>query len=240
MSERVRLVTGFVPLAGHPKSTATYLELGARLLALPIPKVVWTTGEIRAQLEHERRAGGLDEFRTFDDRFWIHDELEGRSYSVASQHPAKDTLAFHAVQHQKTRWLEEASREFASDILVWIDFGIFHVPGITERVIADFVGRLRDDFVAIPGCWPRSDRVMLDQPNWRFCGGVVVCPGLLAPWLHRVCVDTFRGIVALHRKVSWEVNTWAIAEMSGRLPIRQYHAATHDERMFTAYDGPPS
>ena len=240
MSERVRLVTGFVPLAGHPKSTATYLELGARLLALPIPKVVWTTGEIRAQLEREHRAGGFNEFRTFDDRFWIHDELDGRSYSVASQHPAKDTLAFHAVQHQKTRWLEEASREFASDILVWIDFGIFHVPGITERVIADFVGRLRDDFVAIPGCWPRSDRVMLDQPNWRFCGGVVVCPGLLAPWLHRVCVDTFRGIVALHRKVSWEVNTWAIAEMSGRLPIRQYHAATHDERMFTAYDGPPS
>ena len=240
MSERVRLVTGFVPLAGHPKSTATYLELGARLLALPIPKVVWTTGEIRAQLEHERRAGGLDEFRTFDDRFWIHDELEGRSYSVASQNPAKDTLAFHAIQHQKTRWLEQASRDFASDILVWIDFGIFHVPGITERVVADFVGRLRDDFIAIPGCWPRSDRIVLDQPNWRFCGGVLVCPGLVAPWLHRVCVDTFRGIVALHGKVSWEVNTWAIAEMSGRLPIRQYHATTHDERMFNAYEGPAS
>ena len=240
MSERVRLVTGFVPLAGHPKSTATYLELGARLLALPIPKGVWTTGEIRAQLEHEHRVGGFNEVRTFDGRFWIHDELEGRSYSVASQNPAKDTLAFHAIQHQKTRWLEEASRDFASDILVWIDFGIFHVPGITERDIADFAGRLRDDFIAIPGCWPRSDRIVLDRPNWRFCGGVLVCPGLVAPWLHRVCVDTFRGIVALHGQVSWEVNTWAIAEMSGRLPIRQYHATTHDERMFNAYEGPAS
>ena len=240
MSERVRLVTGFVPLAGHPKSTATYLELGARLLALPIPKGVWTTGEIRAQLEHEHRAGGFNEVRTFDGRFWIHDELEGRSYSVASQNPAKDTLAFHAIQHQKTRWLEQASRDFASDILVWIDFGIFHVPGITERDIADFAGRLRDDFIAIPGCWPRSDRIVLDRPNWRFCGGVLVCPGVLAPWLHRVCVDTFRGIVALHGQVSWEVNTWAIAEMSGRLPIRQYHATTHDERMFNAYEGPAS
>jgi len=240
MSRSVRIVTGFFPLPGHPRPISTYLELGRRLLRIPVPKVVWTTAEIGADLEREHRAAGLHTFPPSDGRFWIHDALDGAPYTVASQNPAKDTLGYHAIQHQKTQWLDRTSREFASDILVWLDFGIFHVPGITEDLILDFVGRLRDDAIAIPGCWPRSDRIVLDHPNWRFCGAVLVCPATLASLLHRVCVDTFRGIVAFHQKVSWEVNTWAVAEQSGRLPIRQYHATTHDRRMLTAYDGPPS
>lgn len=240
MSRSVRIVTGFFPLPGHPRPISTYLELGRRLLRIPVPKVVWTTAEIGAELEREHRAAGLHTFPPSDGRFWIHDALDGAPYTVASQNPAKDTLGYHAIQHQKTQWLDRTSREFASDILVWLDFGIFHVPGITEDLILDFVGRLRDDAIAIPGCWPRSDRIVLDHPNWRFCGAVLVCPATLASLLHRVCVDTFRGIVAFHQKVSWEVNTWAVAEQSGRLPIRQYHATTHDRRMLTAYDGPPS
>ena len=238
MSRSVRIVTGFFPLAGHPRPTATYLELGRRLLRIPIPKVVWTTAEIGADLARER--AGANAFPLWDGGFWVHDALDGCPHSVASRNPAKDTLGYHAIQHQKTQWLDRTSREFDSDILVWLDFGILHVSGITEALILDFVGKLRYDAIAIPGCWPRSDRILLDYPNWRFCGAVLVCPAHLAPLLHRVCVDTFRGIVALHQKVSWEVNTWAVAEQSGRLPIRQYHATTHDQRMLTAYDGPPS
>ena len=238
MSRAVRIVTGYVPLPGHPRSPETYLDLGRQLMRIPVPKVVWTTGEIGAELAREQ--AGADAFPHWDGHFWIHDALEGCPHSVASQDPAKDTLGYHAIQHQKTQWLDRTSREFESDVLVWLDFGILHVPGITEDLILDFVGKLRDDAVAIPGCWPRSERILLDHPNWRFCGAVVVCPARLAPLLHGVCVDTFRGIVAFHQKVSWEVNTWAVAEQSGRLPIRQYHAATHDQRMLTAYDGPPS
>jgi len=240
VSRSVRIVTGFFPLAGHPRPTATYLELGRRLLRIPIPKVVWTTAEIGAELERERLAAGFNAFPPSDGRFWIHDALAGCPYSVASQNPAKDTLGYHAIVHQKTQWLDWTSREVESDVLVWLDFGIFHVPGITEDLILDFVGKVRDDVIAIPGCLPRSDGIVLDYPNWRFCGGVLVCPRTLAPSLHSECVDAFRGIVAFHRKVSWEVNTWAVAEMAGRLPVRQYHAAMHDQRMLTAYDGPSS
>ncbi len=238
MSRAVRIVTGYFPLPGHPRPRETYLDLGRRLMRIPVPKVVWTTGEIGAELAREQ--AGADAFPHWDGHFWIHDALEGCPHSVASQNPAKDTLGYHAIQHQKTQWLDRTSREFESDVLVWLDFGIFHVPGITEDLILDFVGKLRDDAIAIPGCWPRSDRILLDHPNWRFCGTVLVCPARLAPLLHVACVDTFRGVVALHQKVSWEVNTWAVAEQSGRLPIRQYHATTHDQRMLTAYDGPPS
>ena len=240
MTRSVRIVTGYFPLAGHPRPMPTYLDLGRRLLSLPVPKVVWTTAEIGAALAQEQGAAGFNAFPPSDGRFWIRDAVEGFEFSVASQHPDKDTLDYHAIQHQKTQWLAWTSRESDAEILVWMDFGIFHLPGITEALILDFVGRVRDDFIAIPGCWPRSDRVVLDHPNWRFCGSVLVCPGPLAPWLHRVCVDAFRGILAFHRKVSWEVNTWAIAEQSGRLPLRQYHATTHDQRMLTAYDAPPS
>ena len=240
MSRPVPIVTGCSPLAGHPRPTATYLELGRRLLRIPVRKVVWTSAEIGAELGREHRAAGFNAFPPSDDRFWIHDALRGLPYSVASQDPAKDTLGYHAIQHQKTQWLERTSRESESDILVWIDFGIFHLPDITEDLILDFVGSVRDDAIAIPGCRPRSDRIVLDHPSWRFCGAVLVCPRPLAPSLHGECVDALRGIVAFHRKVSWEVNTWAVAEMAGRLPIRQYHATTHDKRMLTAYDGPSS
>jgi hypothetical protein len=240
VSRSVTIVTGFYPLAGHPRPTATYLELGRRLLRIPVRKVVWTSAEIGAELGREHRAAGFNAFPPSDDRFWIHDALRGLPYSVASQNPAKDTLGYHAIQHQKTQWLERTSRESESDILVWIDFGIFHLPDITEDLILDFVGSVRDDAIAIPGCRPRSDRIVLDHPSWRFCGAVLVCPRPLAPSLHGECVDALRGIVAFHRKVSWEVNTWAVAEMAGRLPIRQYHATTHDKRMLTAYDGPSS
>jgi hypothetical protein len=218
----------------------TYLDLGRRLLALPVPKVVWTTPDLGEELGREPGAAGLNAFPPSRGPLWVHEELQGRTCAVASQDPRKDTLEYHAVQHQKTQWLDWASREHESALLVWIDFGIFHLPGITEDVLLDFVARVRDDFIAIPGCWPRSDRVLLDRPNWRFCGAVVVCPGPLARWLHRVCVDTFRTIVACYRTVSWEVNTWALAEATGRLPIRQYHATTHDQRMLTAFEGPPS
>lgn len=240
MTRSVTIVTGYVPLASHPRPMGTYLELGRRLLQVPVRKIVWTTREIAADLEREHGASCQNAFPPFDGAFWVRDELRGRSYEVASQHPAKDTLDYHVIQHQKTRWLAQATRECSSDVLVWIDFGIFHLPGITAELIADFAGRVRDDRIAMPGCWPAQHRTVLDHPNWRFCGSVVVCPAALAPWLHLVCVDAFRGILDLHRKVSWEVNTWAVAESTGRLPLRQYHATTHDARMFTEYDGPPS
>ena len=63
-------------------------------------------------------------FPRWDGRFWIHDALEGCPHSVASQNPAKDTLGYHAIQHQKTQWLDRTSHEFESDVLVWLDFGI--------------------------------------------------------------------------------------------------------------------
>ena len=58
MSRAVRIVTGYVPLPGHPRPRETYLDLGRRLMRIPVPKVVWTTEEIGADLAREREAVG--------------------------------------------------------------------------------------------------------------------------------------------------------------------------------------
>ena len=50
MSRAVRIVTGYVPLPGHPRSPETYLDLGRRLLRIPVPRVLWTTAQLGAEL----------------------------------------------------------------------------------------------------------------------------------------------------------------------------------------------
>ena len=96
MSRAVRIVTGYFPLPGHPRARETYLDLGRRLMRIPVPKVVWTTGEIGAELAREQ--AGADAFPHWDGHFWIHDALEGCPHSAASQIPATETLGYHAIQ----------------------------------------------------------------------------------------------------------------------------------------------
>ena len=39
-----------------------------------------------------------------------------------------------------------------ADIFVWIDYGIFHVPGVTVRIIEQFLRRVENEqAIAIPG-----------------------------------------------------------------------------------------
>jgi len=54
VSRTVRIVTGYFPLPGHPRPREAYLDLGRRLLRVPVPKVVWTTAEIGAELAQEQ------------------------------------------------------------------------------------------------------------------------------------------------------------------------------------------
>lgn len=212
----VRVVTAFVPIDGHPRKAEEYSELGKKLLAINAPLKAF--------------------YNTVAD-CWLAKELVNLpppAHSVADN-PAKNTLDYHIVQHNKTMWLGAASIvDPKADVFVWIDYGIMHVPGVTPEIINSFLERVKADDFAIPGCWGPDVPLNDELPCWRFCGGLMVVPrAMLKPFFNDFKDRTMRNI-RFKMNVTWEVNDLARMEKYGSVKPRWY-GADHNETMFTNY-----
>lgn len=213
---KVKVVTGYIPIAGHPRSAAEYGALGEKLRELKAP---------------------VQPFYGAITSTWMYDMIKalpfGPTWSVADN-PEKNTLAYHCANHQKFQWLFDATKlDNDADTFVWVDYGICHVPGVTPGVINACLEKVQKADFAIPGCWPRGD-IRDDIPCWRFCGGLLVVPRTFVQPLKNL----MQAIALLHvnvtKNVTWEVNTLARLEQTDKLPLRWY-AADHNETMFTNY-----
>lgn len=215
----ITAVTAYVPIPNHPRSEKEYRALGDQLLTLDIPLM-----SLEATIED----------------CWLHEYLQIRqkrfTHSIADN-PRKNTPAYHIVQAQKSEWLVEAAYANPdADILVWIDYGIFHVPGVTGKVIRDFLIRAKDEqTIAIPGCWDRDYTYDDKWPCWRFCGGVFVVPREQVIDFDTAMKREYIDWINKTNNLSWEINTLARVEKNEpRLPIWHYKA-DHNETLFTAY-----
>ena len=218
----IRVVTGYVPIPGYPRTAAEYGALGEPLGTMPF---------------HTKA------FYHRVENCWLYKELRRLKKTPThseSDNPQKNSLAYHIVQHQKFEWLGAASLlDMNADTFVWLDYGILHVPGVTVAVIEKFLHNVEldtvRDKVTIPGCWPVNYSFFKDdQPNWRFCGGALVVPRRL---VKRLALEmrkaTLKGIENTDN-VTWEINDLARLERKGKVPIRWYQA-NHDETMFNNY-----
>lgn len=213
---KVAVVTGYVQIPGFPRSPDEYERLGARL--------------------RELRAAPVRVFRCELEDCWLYEHVHKKDVAHAvADNPAKNTLAYHVVQHQKSAWLVKAAEANPeADVLVWLDYGIFHLPDVTVGAVDDFLRRIRPDpEVVIPGCWERSGN-STDWPDWRFCGGTLVVHRTLAQGFHDAVQEVTLERIARERRVTWEVNDWAEVEKRQRFPIRWY-AADHNKTLFTNY-----
>jgi hypothetical protein len=212
---RAKLVTAYVPIPDHPRTAEEYGAYGEKLGGVPVPKKCF--------------------YNTLD-QLWLTKYLSRLKYTPrSSEHdnPAKNTLAYHAVQHQKSTWLQQAADEDPdADILVWVDYGIFRLPGISNQVIYEFMEKLDDKAIYIPGCWDKPSVIESAYPCWRFCGCVVAVPRRLVGDFDFQCRTVARDHITATKNVEWEVNTWARVERLGRLPIHWY-AADHNGSAFT-------
>lgn len=222
---KVKLITGYCPIPGHPRTAEEYGKLGEnfrRITKVPL-KAFYTQMQ---DLWLQRLA-------------W---EAPFTPEVAAGDNAAKNTIAYHAVNHQKTEWLLRGMIEDPGyDAYVWIDYGICHLPDVTPELIEDFALRVGKGDMAIPGCWGKPghmDDITDDYPSWRFCGSMLVVPRE-----HVVALDgavkmmATRHLQRTHR-VSWEVNTWARAENRfPALPIRWYKA-DHNASIFNNYEAP--
>ena len=210
------VVTGYVEIPGHPRSREEYDRFGEQLCSLSEAPV----RVLRRPLED----------------CWLDEHVRGKRVEHATaDNPAKNTLADHTVQHQKTAWLLEAlETEPSAEVLVWIDYGIFHQPGITVKVIDEFLRRVRGcSTLAIPGCWPHARR-MFHSPDWRFCGSSLVAPRAHVHPFHEAVRDVTLERLSTTNRVTWEVNDWAEVDHRRLVPI-QWYPANHDQTQFTNY-----
>lgn len=222
----VQVVTGYVPIPNHPRSAAEYGKLGEQIF---IPLVT-------AGVNVKRYMAPLQDC-------WLHKYLSRYKHNPplpsVGDNPAKNTLAYHIVQHQKFGWLLKAAIDDPRpDHYVWLDYGIGHVPGVDPIVIGDFLDKViatTDDNVHIPGCWPQPETIDMRHPCWRFCGGVMIVPRRRVHRLYKTIKTAALRHIDLTKNVEWEVNTLARAEQMNQLPIRWYQA-DHNETMFTGYE----
>ena len=229
---RTKLVTGYIPIQGHPRTAQEYGELGASLFGAldcvggdftihPYYETVqetWLTKYIQSL--PEKVAAGL-------------------SHSTADN-AAKNSLAYHCVQHQKFAWLLKAAiQDPTPDTFVWMDYGIGHVPGVTPDVVNAFMAAVKANDFAIPGCWERQGLLVNDFfPCWRFCGGLMVVPRKKVHKLYKTMKREVAQHIANTNNITWEVNSLAHAEAN--LPPIRWYKADHNETMFTNYlEGAP-
>jgi hypothetical protein len=221
----LQVVTGYVPLKNHPRSAGEYGALGEKVFAPLAENGV----NIRRYME-----------RYQDTWLWkyVSRGKVSPSHSV-HDNPAKNTLGYHCVQHQKFGWLLKAAIENPKiDTFVWIDYGIGHLPGVDSRVVWDFLLQVKPGDLAIPGCHdldPQNVAVSDFFPCWRFCGGVLVVPRERVHKLYKAVKGTALEHIDKTRNVEWEVNTLARAEIAGRLPKFRWYQADHNASMFTGY-----
>lgn len=216
-----RLVTGYIPIIGHPRTAEEYGKLGEVLGGVPVRKKC---------------------FYMREEDTWLHKFLETVKFPVyPSEHDdaAKNTLAYHCVNHQKTSWLVQAADEYPdADVLVWVDYGIFHLPGMNNKSIYEFMERVDDKAIYAPGCWHR-DVVESATPCWRFCGSMIAVPRKYVDAFDYQCRVTARQHIVRTHNVEWEVNTWARVEAKSKgLPFRWY-SADHDVSMFDNFQPEP-
>jgi len=225
---RIKVVTGYVPVPNHPRTAAEYGALGEKLGEIPVLKHAF----------YERL-----------ERCWLHKFVEKQNKRLAplalthsvGDNPAKNTMDYHIVQHQKFEWLGMAAAQDPSiDVFIWIDYGIFHVPGVTAAVILEFLAKVNDKDIAIPGCWDKHFMAPVSDayPSWRFCGGVIVVPRLQIPALLNAVHTEVRKHTRQTKNITWEVNTLARVEQKDKVPIRWYQA-DHNATMFSGYGAMP-
>jgi len=213
-----RIVTAYVPIPDNPRSERDYHRLGAKLC----------------------QAAPAIRFNGTVEDCWLYGYLVKHKHTFThsvADNPQKNSLYYHIVQAEKTECLRKAAQHDPhSKVFVWIDYGIFHLPGMTVDIVKSFLKRTETEHaIAIPGCWGK-DYVYDDAfPCWRWCGGVMVVPrAFIVPFADAMQHECIAHIEETGN-VSWEVNTLARLERHDPYFPGWWYQADHDATMFTNY-----
>lgn len=246
----VVFVTAYRSLPSHPRAPEKYFELGSRLLSTGLPFMVFT------ESQHAARFGEFPAvIRTVvDDEPLVGGRVGITSPRLpATDNPSKDTLEYHCLMHRKTRYLVESYRHlqqiYQEQIyevvrLVWIDFGIFHLPGVTEAHLKQLNERCGRDLsrqIRAPSAWRLDQDSQIDSGRiqWYLLGGLLSVPTRPARIVRELAerVETsFLSRILFAHQACFEVVTWAL-DAQNRPESWDLYPADHNQTLFTHYPG---
>ena len=147
----------------------------------------------------------------------------------------KDTLEFLQLMNAKPEFLHRAAGLRKAAQYVWFDFGILKISKHHDTFITR-LGRVAEAVdlhpgkIIIPGCISR-DRInfthLFSFPIWRFCGGIVIVPGVLVDTFHRYQEEQLKKCFSLNA-ITWEVNLWATIEKENP-ELFHWYTADHND-----------
>lgn len=221
---KVRVVTGYCRLEEHPRRPDEYYALGQKL------------GHSLGQQDlacYYERVGDL----------WLTKFLEKLPPLqppltwAKADNPAKNSLEWHCIQHQKFAWLARAANEDqGSDTFVWLDYGLFSQPGMNADDLQAFLKRIRRNDFAMAGCWGPTPDPMDEYPCWRFLGSSMIVPRADTHRMFELVQAMTRTYVRAMKKVTFEINTLArIEPMLKKVGLRWFEA-DHNVTQFTRYE----
>ena len=219
---KVKVVTGFVQIPNHPRDEVLYVDWGNRLKSAmgvrPIQAFYYDVKDLWLTQFIERLPP-------------MEPPLKWATYD----NPAKNSLEYHCVQHQKIEWLATAANmDQIADTFIWMDYGIMHLPGMNGDYLTAFLDKIVKNDFAIPGCWPIGE-VPTDNPCWRFCGSLLIVPRKDIDPLTKTFKAVTRTFIRSMKKVSFEVNMLALVEQTN-IPNLRWYEADHNVTMFTNYE----
>jgi hypothetical protein len=219
---KVKVVTGIVTLPDHTRKRAEYDKLFEKLLGALGDNVPMLVEQTVQQLWMTPFIEGLS----------------GRGHTVShsqGDNPLKNSMEYHAIQHQKFEWLEMAARHNEdADSFLWLDYGIMRLPGFNSEYLTDFLRRVKKNDLAVPGCWEKKE-VVDHYPCWRFCGSMFLIPRQDVFPLNQAFKAITRLYVRSMRNVTWEVNDLARMELAHVGPHIRWYPADHNATMLTGY-----
>lgn len=211
-----------MPIADHTRTASEYAKLGEKL---------------RGCLEDFNTSAYYDTLPALWMTPFI-ERLAGQGHTIQhsqGDNPRKNSMEYHAVQHNKFEWLERAAEEDSeSDTFVWLDYGCMRLPGFDKNTLTESLSRIKKGDLAMPGCWDKRE-VVDHSPCWRFCGTMFIVPRQDVIPLNTAFKAITRLYVRALRSVTWEVNDLARMELAHVGPNIRWYEADHNARMLTGY-----
>ncbi len=154
----------------------------------------------------------------------------------ASRNHVKDSFLFLCLMNMKIEFVVSAVNEnpFNTSHFAWVDFNLAHIFKEKSQT-ADWMHYLTTcnwapKFIANPGCWDKGQgqESIVDNINWRFCGGFMIGDGESFNELFDLYLVHFTPFMHKYRHITWEVNFWAWLEVNAQWNITWYKA-DHDD-----------
>ncbi len=148
----------------------------------------------------------------------------------------KDSFLFLCLMNMKIEFVVNAVNEnpFNTNHFAWIDFNLTHIFREKTATCAymKFMTTCKwsPRFIANPGCWEKGQGMesIVDNINWRFCGGFMIGDGQSFLDLFDLYLEHFTVFMHRFRHITWEVNFWAWLEVNACWNI-VWFKADHDD-----------